>query len=114
MMVEYRSNPDKPVSSSNTGQSPTRFTEGVEGRITDFDEKPIAGAFIQPRSLDEPKNPIPELAAFSNNDGWYRWPLRSGKYEITVSAKGYHPISKPVSVLPGQVTRLDFAIKRIP
>src|SRR5262245_28750109 len=78
MMVKYRSNPDKPVSSSNTGQSPTRFTEGVEGRITDFDEKPIAGAFIQPRSLDEPKNPIPELAAFSNNDGWYRWSLRPG------------------------------------
>lgn len=92
--------------------APTADGQGVEGRITDTQGRPVAGALVVPRSLDVPSPPIPEIAIVSDEEGRYAWRLPPGRYEISVSAAGYRGAVKEAVVRAGQVTRLDFVLKR--
>lgn len=102
-------NENKDVSSEQTRPGQT-IQEGLTGRVVDSKGQAVEGAFIQPRSLDKPSPPIPEIAILSDSSGQYMWPLRPGNYEITVSADGYVSATGQVKVRAGAVTTLDFTL----
>jgi hypothetical protein len=106
---------DTPVTNPNLlNGGPPRISEGVAGRIMDDGGRPIAGALVQPRSLDENSPPIPEIAVFSDPNGRYAWRLFPGRYELVVSAAGYQTAAAPATVNRGQVTTLDLTLQRLP
>ena len=100
-----------PAQSSEQGGSGLGLQEGVVGRVTTSDVRPVKGAFIQPRSLDDPSPRIPEIAILTDTDGRYTWPLFPGTYEISVSAEGYQREVKQVVVKTGQVVMVDFTLQ---
>lgn len=102
--------PDRSVVSERA-TAPAHVEEGVEGRITDTEGRPVEGALIQPSSLDDPRQPIPEIAILSDATGKYQWPLFPGHYEILASAEAFQAKTKPVTVQARQVTRLDFVLQ---
>ena len=86
----------------------------VQGRITARDGTPVAGAYVEPRSLDRPRARIPDVGNVSGADGRYEWTLPAGAYEISVAAEGFRRVTKPVTLLGGQATTLDFTLIRSP
>jgi hypothetical protein len=103
--------PDGPVSTDGrTGLSPLR--EGLAGRVLSPDRSPVAGALVQPRSLDTPGTRIPELAVVTDREGHYEWRLDPGEYEITVSADGYRRSVVKATVRRGRTTTLDITLAR--
>jgi hypothetical protein len=67
---------------------------------------------VQAESLDAPKQAIPELAVMTGKDGGYWWPLRPGRYRLSVAADGYSRLSQEVIVRPGELAQLNFTLKR--
>jgi hypothetical protein len=106
--------PSQTVTSGNTGEAGKGSREGVEGRVTAPDGKPVPGAFVQAESLDEPAPPIPEIAVLTGEDGRYLWPLSPGRYRITVSADGYQPTAGTATVEAGRLATLNLALPRSP
>jgi hypothetical protein len=104
-------NQDSPVSSTSRGEAGTAIVEGIVGQITNSLGRPVAGAFVQPRALDDPSPPIPEIAIVSDSDGRYTWRLFPGTYEISVSAEGYRGVTKQATVKPGQQVSMDFTLE---
>jgi len=80
----------------------------------------IANAVIWASNMSDPKNPTiirHPVTSASNGDYWRL--LLPGAYNITVQAKGYHPVSKLVTVVDskdGQPVsqRLDFEMQPVP
>ena len=91
---------------------PPAISEGIAGRITDDGGRVVAGAMLQPKSLDENGPPIPELAVYSDANGQYAWRLFPGRYEMTVSAAGYQTASATATVNSSRVTTLDITLQR--
>jgi hypothetical protein len=83
----------------------------VSGLATTTDGAPVAGALVQPRSLDEPSPPIPEIAILTNADGRFVWPLFAGNYELTVIAEGCQPVSQRVVVEAGKAVTVAFTLR---
>lgn len=107
--------PDRPVTNGGDATVAGRgVSEGVEGRVTAPDQKPLAGVSVQPRSLDQPATAIPEMAVVSQDDGQYRWTLRPGEYEISFTLEGYQPATHRVTVRPRELTRLDVELEPAP
>lgn len=105
-------NPQQPVSSDTHGISNSpQAQEGAAGRVTSTDGSPIAGAFVQAESLDQPANLVPERVVSTEADGRYFWPLSPGRYRITVSAEGYQPGKAETAVQAGKATTLDFVLR---
>ena len=105
--------PNRSVSSSDPGEKAgVGITQGLGGRITAPSGRPISGALIQPRSLDNHGPPIPEIAILTDDDGWYMWPLLPGMYEISVSAEGYQPVTQQVTVKAGRVVNVNLTLER--
>ncbi len=102
---------DRSVKSSDQKGPGPGIRKGVAGRVTTSDNLPVKGAFIQPRSLDDPSPPIPEIAILTDGNGRYMWPLFPGSYEILVTAQGCAPAAKQIVVEAGQVARLDFTLQ---
>lgn len=92
------------------GQGKQGQGEGVAGRVTSADRRPVAGAFVEAESLDRPSQPIPEVAISTREDGRYLWPLSPGSYRISVSAEGYRRATGPATVRAGRLTALDFTL----
>ena len=84
--------------------------EGVIGLVTTMDGRPIIEAWIRAKSLDQPSNPIPEIAIITNEEGQYKWPLVAGRYEISVFIDNRQSASQVVTVNPRQTTTLNFKI----
>jgi len=84
----------------------------VQGRITAREGTPIAGAYVEPRSLDRPRARIPDVGNVSGADGRYEWPLPAGTYEVSVSAEGYRRESRRVTLRAGETATLDFTLTR--
>ena len=101
--------PETPDSSDNIYINRQEF-EGVTGRVTTMDGRPIVEAGIHAKSLDEPSNPIPEIAIVTNEEGRYKWPLVAGKYEISVFIDNRQSASQVVTVNQGQTATLNFEI----
>jgi hypothetical protein len=104
------SGPDRPISSGTS--TARQHTEGVAGRIANEDGSAVEGAAVVAASLDPGGPAIPEIAIVSDAKGHYQWPLRAGRYEITVVADGYQRASKEAVVKAGEVTTLDFVLSR--
>jgi hypothetical protein len=104
--------PNSPVIAGDDGSSVRSLAEGVNGQIRDGAGAAVAGAMIVPRSLDADGPPIPEVAILSDADGRYAWPLRPGRYEISVVIDGEKRLSRPVAVKPGETATLDFVLQR--
>jgi hypothetical protein len=106
------SGPDRPVSSGTGNSIARQHTEGVAGQITNKDGSAVEGASVLAAPLDRSGPAIPEIAIVSDAKGRYQWPLRAGRYEITVVADGYQRVSKKVDVKAAEITTLDFVLSR--
>jgi hypothetical protein len=106
-----QSGPDTPASSTNDGRRYTGAFEGVTGRVLASHGHPVVNALVQAKSLDTPSQPIPEIAIVTDGDGRYRWPLRPGRYVISVSAGGYQTASQHIELRKGAAATLDFTLK---
>ena len=105
--------PDTPVSNTGPGAAPQKpASSRVEGRVMTPDGQPISGTTVVPVSTDTPKQPIPELAALTDDTGRHAWSLLPGRYERMASADGYQPQTRPVEIKQGQVATLDFTLTR--
>jgi hypothetical protein len=104
------------VTSSDQDDQTFSIKEGVVGRVTAPDGSPVKGALIEPRSLDDPSPPIPEIAIHTDKDGRYMWPLFPGTYELSVRPKGYQRPINPitVTVTAGQVVIADWTLEPAP
>jgi hypothetical protein len=106
--------PDTPVShepgGSNSGGGSNQDTT-VTGRVRDTAGKPVVGAAVVPQSKDVPPQPIPELAALTDDTGAYRWTLPPGKYIITAHHDRYPAAtSAPVTIGLGQTVVADIVM----
>lgn len=104
---------DRPVSSDDPGQSASR--DAVMGTVTGVVTRgaaPVVGAAVLPRSLDDPSQPIPELAVETDADGRYSWRLRPGRYELAVhEGEGEAVVTRPVTVTAGETATLDITLR---
>jgi hypothetical protein len=109
---------DQDISVTSTVQSEQTFgiQQGVVGRVTASDGRPVSGAIIQPRSLDDVSPPIPDIAIITDDDGWYTWSLFPGTYELSIVAEGYQGPTDPVTVTvtAGQVLIADITLEPAP
>lgn len=106
---------DDPVSSYDEPRNNVpMLQEGVTGRITAADGRPVVGAMIVPKSLEEDPPAIPEIAITSNADGVYEWALPPGRYEMSVIADGFESETKRVTLGAEEVETVDFHLRRTP
>ncbi|MFD0200747.1 MULTISPECIES: carboxypeptidase-like regulatory domain-containing protein [Saccharothrix] len=75
---------ETPSSDADT-PPPTTAQATVTGVVTDSAGLPVSDALVQPRSLDTPPHPVPELAVLSDQQGRYTWHLTPGRYEFTAT-----------------------------
>jgi carboxypeptidase family protein len=78
-----------------TDQAPA-MGSAVAGQVVDAAGRPVAGAMVQPRSLDQPAKPVPELAVVTDGQGNFVWTLPPGRYELAARHGGR--TSPPVQV----------------
>jgi hypothetical protein len=109
---------DQDISVTSTVQSDQTYgiQQGVVGRVTASDGSPISGVIIKPRSLDEVSPPIPDIGIVTDDDGWYRWSLFPGTYELSIVAEGYQKPADPVTVTvtAGEVVIADWTLEPAP
>lgn len=106
------SGPDRPVSDGSGGSAARQQMEGVVGRITNEDGSAVEGASVLAAPLEPGGPATPEMAVVSDAEGRYQWPLRAGRYEITVVVDGYQRVSKNVAVKASENATLDFVLSR--
>ena len=95
--------PGQSIGGGNNSQAAT-----VTGRVLDAAGQPVVGAVVVPQSKDTPPQPIPELAALSDDLGAYQWMLPPGKYILTAHHDRYTATtSAPVTIGPGQTVVVD-------
>ena len=99
--------------SAGTPQDTAGRGEGVAGLVTAAGQ-PAEGLMVQAASLDEPSQPIPEIAVLTGEDGRYAWPLPPGRYRLSVSLDGFQPASGSVTVEAGRRATLNLALERRP
>lgn len=102
---------DSPVNRREQDRSTPPIQEGIVGRVSTSDGDFVKGAFMQPKSLDHPAQPIPEIAILSDDEGKYAWPLLPGNYEISVSVKGCQRAVRHTVIETGQVVEVDFILQ---
>ncbi len=94
-------------SSDADAPSPTTARATVTGVVTDSAGRPVDGALVQPRSLDDPPHPVPELAVLSGPDGRYEWHLTAGRYEFSATKGEHVGVPAEVNAVAGGTGRLD-------
>jgi hypothetical protein len=67
---------------------------------------------ISAESLDKPKRPIPELAVVTGQDGSYWWPLREGRYRLSIVTEESQTVSRDIDIRANAVEQLDFTVPR--
>ena len=102
---------DRLVKSSDQSEPGPGIREGITGRVTNSSNLPVKGALVQPRSLEDPSPPIPEIAILTDGEGRYKWPLLPGNYEISVSFKGCQRAARRVKIEVGQEVQVDFILQ---
>jgi hypothetical protein len=105
-------NAPRPASPVEDRPAGVLLEEGVTGQIQDDAGSAVAEAAVLAAPLDADGPAIPEIAIVSDAHGRYEWPLRPGRYKLTVAADGYEPVSNRVVVKAGEVARLDFRLSR--
>ena len=102
--------PDAPISDQEGPVVPGSPVEGVSGRVTYADGSPAPEITILARSIDTPAQPIPEIGIFTNEDGWYTWPLQPGAYELSPLSDDFVAAPGKVNIRTGDLSRLDFVL----
>ncbi len=101
---------DQEQSLTDDNNATSTSIDGVTGKITTTDGTPVNDALVSPLSLSG--GIVPEIAILSKEDGTYEWPLKQGKYEITVTAQGFNPQTKQINVTSQGVFVLDFVLNK--
>lgn len=96
--------------SSDDVYQPTAEFEGVVGLVTSDAGLPIADAVVQPQSIDEPGNAVPEKLVLTDADGHFQWRLFPGLYVLTVVAEGYQSQSKTIEVEAQRTINIEFVL----
>lgn len=79
----------------------------LNGKVTDHDGNPIAGALVTINGLNE--------STTTDQNGEFRLPLGTGVYEVTASAFGYYEQTKTVEIKEeGETVTLDFTLEKVP
>ena len=91
--------------------SGAQASRGVVGTVRSTGGQPVEGALVQPRALDPNAPAVPEIAAYTGPDGRYSWDLPPGRWELTVSADGYRPATRQVTIEAGGPATLDFTLE---
>ncbi|MFI7226594.1 S8 family serine peptidase [Nonomuraea angiospora] len=94
---------EEPVLSTGQGLTFTASRHGlVTGAVTDAnDGKPLAGATVK----------VGDVATFTTGeDGSFYGQVLAGDYDVVVSKEHYGTFTKPVTVAPTTVTRIDTAL----
>ncbi|WP_033430655.1 carboxypeptidase-like regulatory domain-containing protein [Saccharothrix syringae] len=86
----------------------------IAGTVVDDAGRPVEGALVQPRSLDEPPLAVPELAVMSGPDGRYEWRLAAGRYEFTALKGERTGVPAEVVAAPGTVDAAREVPLRLP
>ncbi|MFJ6672656.1 carboxypeptidase-like regulatory domain-containing protein [Actinosynnema sp. NPDC091369] len=100
---------EAPTSDADT-PPPTTARATVTGVVADSAGRPVAGALVQPRSLDSPPHPVPELAVLSDPDGRYEWRLTPGRYEFTATKDDRVGPASDVTTAAGRTDHLDLRL----
>lgn len=100
------------VPAAVAGKGAPTFKQGLSGSVRDEAGKPVGGAMVVPRSLQQPGPAIPELAILTDDSGRYAWPLPPGSYDLVVTADGHQVAQRRGSVTEGALTTLDFVLPR--
>ncbi|MFI6822493.1 carboxypeptidase-like regulatory domain-containing protein [Micromonospora sp. NPDC050187] len=91
--------PDKPDDDTDSDADddlPPGNRGVVTGRVRTPSGAPVVDATVRVRSLDTPPVPVPELVVTSDDDGYFRWQLAPGRYEVSVvPANGTSPVAAP-------------------
>ncbi len=93
------------------GEPDAKGRGSVEGQASTTNGVPVVGALVEPRSLDDPSPPIPEIAVRTDKDGRFVWPLFAGSYEVTVVAEGCERATARVVVKAGRVAKVSFSLR---
>ncbi|OZV81082.1 hypothetical protein CA850_13165 [Micromonospora echinospora] len=85
----------------------------VSGRVRTPTGAPVVNATVRVRSLDTPPVPVPELVVTTDDDGYFRWQLAPGRYEVSVvPADGASPVAAPaVEVRAGAQRRVEITVR---
>ena len=91
---------------------PSQIPYAVTGVVRDADGHPVHGVNVAMISLDEPANPVPELAVLTDEHGRYRWPasVPPGRYRLVVTA-GQGTASTVVDVPAGGTASADLTLR---
>jgi hypothetical protein len=105
---------DRPVSTVAEGRASSQKdpTFGVRGRVTTSDGTAIPRQMVLAESLDEPKRPVPELAVVTGQDGFYWWPLREGRYRLSIVTGESQTVARDIDIRANAVEQLDFTVPR--
>jgi hypothetical protein len=105
---------DGPVSTKAQGQaSPSRKEPGygVRGTVITPDGLPIVGVVVLAESIQDSRRQIPQIEVVTGRDGSYWWPLREGRYRLSIAVEGFPTVTHEVEVRPNAVERLDFTLR---
>jgi hypothetical protein len=80
----------------------------LSGRVEDTCGAVITGANVTATNVETHQR----FATTSDNEGRYRFPfLRTGAYDLTVEATGFHAVTRQITVLLGQVLELPVQLE---
>lgn len=99
--------------SSDAGEPPgpaTTASATISGVVVDAGGRPVDGALVQPKSLDDPPRPVPELAVFSGPDGRYEWQLPAGRYEFSATKDTRTGTPSEVTAAAGGTEQLELRL----
>jgi hypothetical protein len=85
----------------------------VSGRVRTPTGAAVVNAAVRVRSLDTPPVPVPELVVTTDEDGYFRWQLAPGRYEVSVApANGTPPVTAPaVDVRSGAERTITITVR---
>lgn len=109
--------PDNPRSDSVTGstkRTPAAAGTGVSGHLRNPSGAGIGLATITvaPHPAGG-EGPVSQQANVSDAEGHYFYPLPPGRWEVTVSAHGYRPVSSLVAVDDGDPAIHNLVLERL-
>jgi hypothetical protein len=95
-----------------TGTDPqaTNVPGSLHGTVRTPDGKPVANALVAATSNDDPPAPVPELAIVTDDEGRYEWPLRPGRYRLTVDVAGIGKATGDTTIENGTEPVLDLTV----
>ncbi|MFI9811437.1 carboxypeptidase-like regulatory domain-containing protein [Saccharothrix variisporea] len=97
-------------SDASTPPSPTTAQATFTGVVLDGGGRPVDGALVQPKSLDHPPQPVPELAVFSGPDGQFAWHLTPGRYEFSATKEGRTGTPSEATAAAGGTERVELRL----